>query len=148
MGRREAREATVRLLYGLEFHKEDVPYQLETYLAGDADILPALRKADVQFVIEITQGVVQHLDEIDEKIRQYSKDWAFHRIPCIDIAILRLAIYELFYRKDIPVNVSINEAVDLAKRYGHDESGTFINGILGNIYRDAQVAGTIVKEEH
>ena len=148
MGRREAREATVRLLYGLEFHKDDVTYQVETYLAGDADILPVLRKADVEYVIAISQGVMEHLDEIDEKICQYSKDWAFKRIPGIDVAILRLCIYEMFYRKDIPVNVSINEAVDLAKRYGHEESGTFVNGILGNIYRDAQKAGTIVKEEH
>lgn len=147
MGRREAREATVRLLYGLEYHKDDVPYQLETYLAGDADILPALRKADAEYVTAISQGVMDHLEEIDEKIRQYSKEWAFNRIPGIDVAILRLCIYEMFYRKDIPVNVSINEAVDLAKRYGHEESGTFVNGILGNIYRDAEKAGTIVKEE-
>lgn len=147
MGRREAREATVRLLYGLEYHKDDVPYQLETYLAGDADILPVLRKADEEYVTAISQGVMEHLTEIDEKIGQYSKEWSFNRIPGIDVAILRLCIYEMFYRKDIPVNVSINEAVDLAKRYGHDESGTFINGILGNIYRDAQKAGTIVKEE-
>ena len=147
MGRREAREATVRLLYGLEYHKDDVPYQLETYLAGDADILPVLRKADEAYVTDISKGVMEHLAEIDEKISQYSKEWSFNRIPGIDVAILRLCIYEMFYRKDIPVNVSINEAVDLAKRYGHDESGTFINGILGNIYRDAQKAGTIVKEE-
>ena len=108
MGRREAREATVRLLYGLEFHRDDVTYQVETYLAGDADILPVLRKADVEYVIAISQGVMEQLDEIDEKIRQYSKDWAFKRIPGIDVAILRLCIYEMFYRKDIPVNVSIN----------------------------------------
>ena len=147
MGRREAREATVRLLYGLEYHKDDVNNQVETYLEGDPDILPALRKADEKYVVDISKGVMEHLEEIDGKIQQYSKDWSFKRIPGIDVAILRLCIYELFYRKDIPVNVSINEAVDLAKRYGHDESGTFVNGILGNIYRDAQKEGTIVKEE-
>lgn len=147
MGRREAREATVRLLYGLEYHKDDVNYQVETYLAGDEDILPALRKADMEYVTSISQGVMEHLAEIDAKIQEYSKEWAFNRIPGIDVAVLRLCIYEMFFRKDIPVNVSINEAVALAKRYGHDESGTFVNGILGNIYRDAEAAGTIVKEE-
>lgn len=147
MGRREAREATVRLLYDLEYHKDDVTYQVETYLAGDEDILPTLRKADTEYVTAITQGVMEHLAEIDAKIQEYSKEWAFNRIPGIDVAVLRLCIYEMFYRKDIPVNVSINEAVALAKRYGHDESGTFVNGILGNIYRDAEAAGAIVKEE-
>jgi len=82
------------------------------------------------FAEELIHGAVQHLDEVDEVIRTYLRNWDFDRIARIDLAILRLAIYEMLKRRDIPPIVSINEAIDLSKTFSIPDAKRFINGIL------------------
>jgi transcription antitermination protein NusB len=80
--------------------------------------------------------MVAHLPEIDERIRRYCENYEFRRISAVDRNVLRLAIYEMLYRDDIPPVVSINEAIELAKAYGGADSGRFVNGILDRIRKD------------
>jgi transcription antitermination protein NusB len=80
--------------------------------------------------------MVAHLPEIDERIRRYCENYEFHRISAVDRNVLRLAIYEMLYRDDIPPVVSINEAIELAKTFGGGESSRFVNGILDRVKND------------
>ncbi|HCD09073.1 MAG TPA: transcription antitermination factor NusB, partial [Thermoanaerobacter sp.] len=80
-------------------------------------------------------GAIEHLEEIDKEIERYSQNWALNRMPKIDLAILRCSIYEMQYG-NIPVNISINEAVEIAKKYSTEDSPAFINGLLGAFVRD------------
>ncbi len=82
------------------------------------------------FAEELVNGTVEHIDEVDEHIRKYAKNWDFKRIARVDLAILRLAIYEMLHRRDIPPVVSINEAIDLSKSFSIPDAKRFINGIL------------------
>ena len=84
----------------------------------------------------LVQGVLDHCEELDRLIGQYSENWRLDRIAPIDRTILRLAIFEFLYCEDIPVKVTLNEAVDLGKRYGSENSGGFINGILDRILNE------------
>ena len=86
-----------------------------------------------RFARELVEGVLEHLQEIDGCIRSVAENWDMGRMAVVDRNVLRLGTYELVYRPDIPGKVTINEAVDLAKRYGTAESGTFVNGILDRI---------------
>ena len=86
-----------------------------------------------QFARELVLGVVEHRDDIDRLIREAAENWELHRMATVDRNILRLGTFELVYRRDIPPKVSINEAVELAKRYSTAESGNFVNGILDRI---------------
>ena len=94
--------------------------------------LPILR----EFAQPIIEGMVAHLPDIDERIRRYCENYEFRRISAVDRNVLRLAIYEMLYRDDIPPVVSINEAIELAKAYGGADSGRFVNGILDRIRKD------------
>jgi len=90
---------------------------------------PAKNKVQ-QFAQPLIEGMLAHLPEIDERIRRYCENYEFRRISAVDRNVLRLGIYEMFYRDDIPPVVSINEAIDLAKEFGGADSGRFVNGIL------------------
>jgi N utilization substance protein B len=81
----------------------------------------------------LIRGVIQHRDAIDEKIKSHARNWDFHRIAAVDRNVMRLAIYEMLHRDDIPPAVSINEAVDIAKKFSTEDSGKFVNGILDKI---------------
>ena len=81
-------------------------------------------------------GVLEHCEELDRLIEQYSENWRLDRIDVIDRNILRMALFELLYCEDIPPKVTINEAIDLGKRYGSEDSGSFINGILDRIQNE------------
>lgn len=86
------------------------------------------------FADELIFGVIEHSEEIDQKIRETANNWDFKRIAKIDLAILRMAIFELLFRKDIPPVVTINEAIDLSKLYSAEESRRFVNGILDRLH--------------
>jgi len=89
-----------------------------------------------RYILDILSGVQGHEEELDGAIQKHSSgDWAISRIPYVDLSILRLCTYELFYRKDIPANVSISEAMELADRYSEPKSSRYINGVLGAISR-------------
>lgn len=128
MGRRAAREVAAKLLYQLEIQKEDRDQQIE-YVLNENEF----SGKDKQYVSQVARGVFDNIEYIDGIIETYSKGWKITRISKIDLSILRLSIYEMKFRDDIPFNVSINEAIELAKKYSADESGSFINGILGQI---------------
>ncbi len=88
------------------------------------------------FAEELIRGVLAQLPKVDEKIKAYVEHWDFDRIASVDRAILRLAIYEMLFRNDIPPVVSINEAIEIAKRFSSEESGRFVNGILDRACKD------------
>jgi N utilization substance protein B len=101
------------------------------------------------FATALVSGVVEHQDEIDEKLSEISENWSLSRMPIIDRNILRIAAYELLYNDDIPAGVAINEAVELAKVFGSDDSPKFVNGILGRAARgDAEAGEPAVHEPH
>ena len=126
--RRKARECALQLLYQIDVGGGMVKDALETYWAAhEAD-------EDVRrFATSLVEGVVKNLSEIDNVISSYSTNWKVSRMASIDKNILRVAVYELTRCPDIPVKVTINEAVEIAKCYGTEESGAFVNGILDNV---------------
>lgn len=130
MARIVAREVLMKLLY-----ERDVAGEHHEESLGSMKDEFKLEENDETYINEILRGMDDEQDTIDKYIMKYAKDWTLERMARVDIAILRLAIFELLYRKDIPIGVSINEAVELAKTYGNEKSGSFVNGILGNFAR-------------
>jgi transcription antitermination protein NusB len=151
--RREARERAVQFLFQ---HDLNPPEDLERALnefwdnqrasaiaderggahwGQEVDLPPATAEESETrlFADPLIRGVLQYHDSIDEKIKCHAKNWEFHRIAAVDRNVMRLAIYEMFYRDDIPPVVSINEAVDIAKKFSTQDSGKFVNGILDRI---------------
>jgi len=120
--RRESRERALSLLYEAEV-KEITP----AALVEDQPVRPEA------FVLDLVIGVGSHHDRIDELISRFSIDWTLERMPAIDRNLLRLAVYELLERPDVPLGAVISEAVELAKRYSTDESGRFVNGVLSSV---------------
>ena len=96
-------------------------------------IEPPKKRGEYHFMEDLVRGVLGNINVVDENIDKYSKNWMFSRIAKTDLAILRLAIYELLFRKDIPPVVSINEAIDLAKSFSNEDSKRFVNGILDKV---------------
>lgn len=97
------------------------------------------------FALSIVKGVMQHRDEIDGAITKFAPDWPLAKITTVDRNILRIGTYELLHNFDIPSKVAINEAIELAKTFGGESSGKFVNGVLGAVYRD-QLSNGIEKE--
>jgi len=128
MGRRASREIAMKLLYQLEIQKEDREQQIKMALEENE-----LSDNDRQYITDIVTGVLDKVEYLDRVIEKHSKGWRLNRIPKVDLSILRLAIYEICFRDDIPYNVSVNEAVELAKKYSSEEAGAFINGILSKV---------------
>ncbi|MBR3031617.1 MAG: transcription antitermination factor NusB [Clostridiales bacterium] len=128
MSRREAREAAFAFLYQLNFRQEPVSEQKAMYL----EVHP-LDEEDLPYFNEITDGVFEKKDELDAEYAKYLKDWKQSRLPKVDVMLLRIAVYEMLHVSDIPVSVSINEAVVLAKKYSSEESKSYINAILGKV---------------
>ncbi|MCH5300710.1 MAG: transcription antitermination factor NusB [Ruminococcus sp.] len=133
MTRRSAREQAFILLFEMSFSDDE--FSLEQIKEN------AMDSRDVEFcdyAVKVAQGVDKNKDEIDEIISSHlKKGWKISRISKVSLAVLRLAIYEMKYEKDLPFAVSINEAVELSKEFSIDESG-FVNGILGAVSRDLE----------
>lgn len=130
MGRRETRENAMKLLYQLQIQKEDVDEQISRFME-EQQISEDTEKA---YLLDVIHGVLNKQDTIDELLSHHAKGWTVSRMPKVDLAIMRLSTYEMSVRKDIPVNVSINEAVEMAKKYSGEESRIFINGVLGKVW--------------
>lgn len=96
-----------------------------------------------QFIIDTVNGVINNLEKIDQIISQYAPDWPLEQITIVDRNVLRIGIYELKFNEQIPAKVAINEAIELAKSYGGQSSGKFINGVLGAVYKDMVKNGEI-----
>ena len=163
--RREARERAVQFLFQYELNP---PEDLETALNqfwdsqraaaiaedkgaatwGQKPELPpptAEETAVRLFSDPLIRGTLEHRDEVDEIIKKYAKNWDLHRMATVDRNVLRLAIYEMLYRDDIPPVVSINEAVDIAKRFSTQDSGKFVNGMLDKVKGELMRPARMVK---
>ena len=131
MSRRTARRHAFFLIFQIGFHREfDPSLQTKIYLE-DKEAVP---EEDREFIHSVVNGAYDFLSEIDALIAKNLSGWEIDRINKTDLAIIRLAVYEMLYDASIPPGVSINEAVELAKQYGTDESYQFVNGILGRVY--------------
>ncbi|MCL2740621.1 MAG: transcription antitermination factor NusB [Oscillospiraceae bacterium] len=129
MSRKGSRELAMRLLYQTDVQRGDRAFQIEWALGESCD-----DEEDRAYVTDVLDGVEGRMAEIDGLIGDHAKGWKTSRMSKVDLAIIRLGLYEILGREDIPVNVTMNEAVELAKRYGGDESASFVNGVLGGIY--------------
>jgi len=129
--RRKAREAAVQYHFWRDLQRGEGPEKLDEFW----EFCPATPRAR-EFAQPLIEGMVAHLPEIDERIRRYSENYEFHRISPVDRNVLRLAIYEMLHRDDIPPVVSINEAIELAKTFGSGDSGRFVNGIPDRVKND------------
>ena len=128
MSRRKSREQAFALLFEKSFN--DLPVMDLAEGAQDA------RECIIEpFALELAQGAEEKLAEVDAYIDEHSHKWSHNRISRVALAVLRLAIYEMKYCDDTPDSVAINEAVELAKRYGGEEDSSFVNGVLGGISR-------------
>lgn len=129
MGRKKDREKAFQLIYQTDINKDDFREQLDFFFEENQ-----LCKDSTDYITDIVSGVNMMTDEIDQTIGKFlTSSWKLDRISKVDLAILRLGYYEIKYRDDVPKSAAINEAVELAKAYGSDSSGKFINGILANI---------------
>ena len=145
--RRQARERALSLLY--EAESKDV---------SPAAVLASLPVAPNAFAVEVVTGVGLHMGELDTWITGYAKDWTIERMPTLDRALLRMGIFELLHRPDVPTGAVISEAVELAQRFSTDESSRFVNGMLARIAEavrpsdgepvDAEAVGPDLAEDH
>lgn len=133
MSRKDTREELMKLFYMVDINDSIADFDLEKYL----EYLEIM--VDVDYFRRTAENFRRHVLEIDRLIDIYSNDWKLNRIARIDFAILRLAVCEMEFDDSIPVSVSINEAVEISKKYSSSEAHKFINGILGNISRRSEV---------
>lgn len=130
MGRRELREHIFKLLFRIEFNsREDMPEQLALYLES----LNEAVETEQGYIQKKYEDIVSKIDEIDRKLDSVTEGWSVKRMGKVDLTILRLAVYEMLYDEDIPTGVAINEAVELSKKFGGDESPSFVNGVLAKL---------------
>lgn len=130
--RRQARELAVQFLYQHDLGGGTLEESVALFWQTQWETAEPTRK----FAEELIRGTIEHQPVIDEKIQKYTEHWELQRIAAVDRNILRLAIYEMLFRDDIPPVVSINEAVDIAKKFSTRESGAFVNGILDRLRAD------------
>lgn len=131
--RRESREAALQFLFGRDLQSD--------FEAQGKDEFWRLRPAESRvqgLANEIVAGVIEKKENIDAILKEATANYELNRITTVDRNILRIAIYEMLYREDIPPVVSINEAIEIAKRFGTDESGRFVNGVLDRIVKDLE----------
>ena len=132
--RTKARQLALEVLYQADIRREDAREVAWEYLrdrARDADLL--------EFARMLIAGTCEHLAEVDEHIKNAAQNWEIGRMATVDRNVLRLAVFELAYADDIPAKVSINEAIELAKKFGTEESGQFVNGILDKVKETLEV---------
>ena len=131
MNRREQREQIFKILFGVEFHSaEELDEQIALY---NGRTWRKFRQKEADYILNKVHSIVEHLDDLDSSLNAASKNWKTTRMAKAELSILRLAAYEIKYEEDIPVSVSINEAVELAKAYGSDQGPAFVNGILSGL---------------
>lgn len=128
MGRKIARETIMNSLYQMDMNNDFSMDSIKGYIESNL-----ASKKDVEFALEVCNLVVENKEEIDGKIESHLKDWTLDRLSKVDLAILRLAVAEILYVEDITINITANEAVNLAKKFSGEQSAKFINGVIGNI---------------
>ena len=131
MDRSLAREIAMKMLYAASLGGEESMNEV----LEQSEQADTLSDSDKTFLENLTFGVRERQEELDGIIAQYAQGWALNRLAKVDLTILRMAVYEIRYMPEIPVGATVNEAVELAKRFGEDKSPGFINGILGSVAR-------------
>lgn len=130
MNRREQREHLFLMLFRKEFHEQQ---ELDEQMSLYFDSLETPKEKDLDYLKEKFDKVMGNIKEIDLIIEEASSGWKLNRMGKVDLTILRLATYEIKYDEDIPTGVAINEAVEIAKKFGGDSSSSFVNGVLAKI---------------
>jgi len=129
--RRKSREIALQALYMFETNHPDLGSILDfSWIEEEAN------EETLDFSEKLVRGTIQNITEIDDIIKRYTKNWKFERIETIDKTVLRMSIYSLLFQKDIPAPVTINEGIELAKLFGGENSGTFVNGILDAVRKN------------
>jgi len=126
--RRRARELAMQALFYMDANRNASPQMLQRFCENFAPPQKAR-----PFFMKLVNGVVESQPQIDELIERFSKNWRIKRMSCVDRNVMRIAVFEMLYCRDIPPKVSINEAIDVGKKFGTEESGAFINGIIDRI---------------
>lgn len=130
MGRKKAREGTMKLLYQMEVNEDFSQESLDVFLKNfEFDNL------EKKYILDAINKIKDNLEDIDKHIEINIEGWDISRLAKIDLAVLRIAVYEILYREDIPIQVSINEAIETVKKYSLDDSFKFVNGVLGGFVR-------------
>lgn len=132
--RTRAREFTLQILYQMDITRDSCAAALANFWQGHSE--ERIEDSVKGFTDELAKGVMDNLAIIDQKISQYATNWQLERMPVVDRNILRLGCFELMFRQDIPPKVSINEAVELAKKYSGTEAGKFVNAILDKVKQE------------
>ncbi|AOX44630.1 MULTISPECIES: transcription antitermination factor NusB [unclassified Microbacterium] len=133
--RTKARKRALDILFQADVRGEELAIMLAAE-AKRAASEPA-REASWLYARDIVDGVIDNRDAIDEQITTFSKDWSLQRMPAVDRALLRMAAWEILYNDEVPVAVAIDEAVELAKEFSTDDSGSFVHGVLARIARSS-----------
>jgi transcription antitermination protein NusB len=150
--RRTAREMALQMLFQLEQGRSAVRDVLESYHPGDVSgegegVGVELEPGDLQsargYAEAIVAGVVESREQIDELIRSQATNWRLERMPVVDRTVLRIGVYELLRQIDVPQVVIVDEAIELAKRYGSEQSGAFVNGVLDGLLHSQKFPGRL-----
>ncbi len=133
--RQEARELLFALLFETEFHCEKTPAEIYDLAVENREI-----PAD-KYIRETFFGIITKAEAVDTVIGKYSRGWKADRLSKVSRSVLRIAVYEMLFAPDIPMNVSISQAVELSVKYGEDKAKQFVNGVLGSLFKDIQANG-------
>lgn len=140
MRRRLGRELAVQSLYQIRMNGVDAREAVRTVIEeteheNEAKLRQDHEEIDPGYVLELVEGTERHLDKIDDCLVGFLTGWRLERLSRVDREILRLAVYEMVFRDDVPPKVVVNEAIEMAKHFGTEESGKFVNGVLGNMLK-------------
>lgn len=142
MTRRQARAIAVQSLYQMEMNEVSAEEAIAIVIEGSNDDEPQTKVKTTKqidaFIAQLVTGVWRNKQAIDDVLKDYLKGWKMERLSRVDHQILRLATFEMIFWDDSPVKVAINEAIELAKYFGTDDSGKFVNGVLGKMIKDVQ----------
>lgn len=133
MSRKLSREKAMELIFSTMLTKESYDEAIETFVDNYEG---NIKDIDLSYITEVLKGVEENKDSIDELIKANLQKWSIDRISKVNLAILRLALYEMKYLSDVPEKVAINEALEITKKYSDEKSVSFINGILDKIYKN------------
>ncbi|MCL2235908.1 MAG: transcription antitermination factor NusB [Defluviitaleaceae bacterium] len=145
--RRTDRKHTMCLIFARDF-QQDAPLEMDYYLQEFSWEVADLGFSEPDYIKRIYNGVFNNLEKIDRIIQKTATDWDISRIDKVDLAVMRLAIFEILHEKDTPAAVAINEAVDIAKEFSGEEAGKFVNGILEKVRQRATSQATKKKAPH
>lgn len=133
MNRKKSRDVAMKLLFEMQVKKEQYEEVIETFKENDDMDITEL---DFDYINRVLKGIEENKNLIDTTIEKYLINWKLYRLSKVDISILRVCTYEFLYEDDIPSRVSINEAIELAKKYSSEKSSDFINGVLGKMINE------------